>query len=79
MASRRDFTYTIPGGPAAEASILWGLTGPLLVLVGPLHQAEEEAVRLVRWGRAERMISLGIDAPSASEPAIAVAAAWLRV
>ncbi|MBW1879771.1 MAG: hypothetical protein JRJ84_15520, partial [Deltaproteobacteria bacterium] len=64
MASRRDFIYTVPGGPAAEASIHWDLRGPFLILVGPGEQALEEAARLVRWGRATRLVALDVEAPT---------------
>jgi 3-oxoacyl-(acyl-carrier-protein) synthase len=73
QASRLDFVHTVPGAPAGEASILWQLRGPPLVFVGPMEQAEEEALRLVRRGRAHRLVALGLDAPDAARPAIACA------
>jgi 3-oxoacyl-(acyl-carrier-protein) synthase len=74
QASRLDFVYTVPGAPAAEASILWDLRGPPLTFVGPPELAEEEATRLLRRGRAERLVALGIEAPEGDGPAAAVAA-----
>ncbi len=73
QASRLDFVYTVPGAPAAEAAILWDLRGPPLVLVGPRSQAREEAARLIRRGRAVRLVALGLDAPSQDQPAVATA------
>jgi 3-oxoacyl-[acyl-carrier-protein] synthase II len=73
QASRLDFVYTIPGAPAAEAAIQWNLRGPPLALIGPMDQAIEEAARLIRWGRATRLVALGIDVPDASSPAVAQA------
>ncbi len=73
QASRLDFVYTVPGAPASEAAILWDLRGPPLVLVAPMAQAEVEARRLVRRGRAVRVVALGLDAPDAQSPAVAEA------
>jgi len=73
QASRLDFVYTVPGAPAAEAAILWDLRGPPLHLVGPMASAEEEALRLLRRGRARRLVALGLDAPEPDGPACATA------
>ena len=78
QASRLDFVYTVPGAPAAEAAILWDLRGPPLHLVGPMEQAEEEARRLLRRGRASCLVALGLDAPESRAPAVA-SAVLLRV
>ncbi len=72
--SRMEFIYTIPGSPVAETSILFGLQGPNLTLVGPWEQAEEEAARLIRWGRCEVVVALACDAPDPGSPARARAA-----
>jgi len=69
-----EFIYTIPGSPVAETSILFGLQGPNLTLVGPWEQAEEEAARLIRWGRCEVVVALACDAPDPGSPARARAA-----
>ncbi len=71
QASRLDFVHTIPGAPAAEGAIHWNLRGPALHLVGPLEQAEREARRLLRWGRARSLVALGIEAPDEEQPAVA--------
>jgi 3-oxoacyl-[acyl-carrier-protein] synthase-1/3-oxoacyl-[acyl-carrier-protein] synthase II len=71
--SRMAFIYTIPGSPLAEASIVFGLQGPNLTLIGPPEQAEAEAARLIRWGRANVMIALSCDAPGPDLPAKATA------
>lgn len=73
QASRLDFVYTVPGAPASEAAILWDLRGPPLTLVAPMEQAEIEARRLIRRGRARRLVALGLDAPEADAPAVATA------
>jgi 3-oxoacyl-(acyl-carrier-protein) synthase len=73
QASRLDFVYTVPGAPSAEAAILWDLRGPPLVLVGPMEQAEAEAARMIRLGRATRLVALGLDAPANDQPAVATA------
>ncbi len=73
QASRLDFVYTVPGAPAAEAAILWDLRGPPLVLVGPMESARVEAERLIRRGRATRLVALGLDAPAQDMPAVASA------
>ena len=70
-ASRLDFAATIPGAPLAEASILWNLQGPCIALVEPMKQAEIEAARLLRWGRASMILALGLEAPGADQPAMA--------
>ncbi len=70
-ASRLDFAATIPGAPLAEASILWNLQGPCIALVEPMEQAEVEAARLLRWGRASMILALGIEAPGTDQPATA--------
>jgi 3-oxoacyl-(acyl-carrier-protein) synthase len=74
QASRLDFAATIPGAPLAEASILWNLQGPCIALVEPMEQAEAEASRLVRWGRASLVLALGLEAPGAHLPAMATVA-----
>lgn len=63
QAPRVEFIYTIPGAPAGEAAILWGLKGPSLVLCGPFDEAVDEARRLIRWGRATRLLAFGVEAP----------------
>ncbi|MCP4809587.1 MAG: hypothetical protein GY884_29975 [Proteobacteria bacterium] len=63
QAPRVEFIYTIPGAPSGEAAILWGLRGPSMVLCGPFSEAVDEARRLIRWGRATRLIALGVEAP----------------
>jgi 3-oxoacyl-(acyl-carrier-protein) synthase len=63
----------VPGAPSAEAAILWDLRGPPLVLVGPMEQAEAEAARMIRLGRATRLVALGLDAPANDQPAVATA------
>jgi len=73
QASRLDFVYTVPGAPLAEATIHWDLRGPPVVLVGPMAQAEQEARRLIRRGRATRLVALGLDAPDQDQPAVASA------
>ncbi len=73
QASRLDFVYTVPGAPAAEAAILWDLRGPPVVLVAPMDRAEQEAARLIRRGRATRLVALGLDAPAQDRPAVATA------
>ena len=72
--SRMEFIYTIPGSPLAETSIVFGLQGPNLTLVGPAEQAEDEAARLIRWGRADVLVALSCDAPGPDSPATATAA-----
>lgn len=64
-ASRLHFSYTVPGGPVAEASILLGLRGPVLVYCGPGECAAEEARRLVADGVAPSAVALVIEAPGA--------------
>ncbi len=73
QASRLDFVYTVPGAPLAEATIHWDLRGPPVVLVGPMDQARDEAARLIRRGRATRLLALGLDAPAQDQPAVATA------
>jgi 3-oxoacyl-[acyl-carrier-protein] synthase II len=73
QASRLDFVYTVPGAPVAEATIHWDLRGPPVVLVGPMAQAEDEAARMIRRGRAARLVALGLDAPAQDQPAVATA------
>ena len=63
QAPRVEFIYTIPGAPSGEAAILWGLQGPSLVLCGPMSEALDEAERMLRAGRADRLIALGVEAP----------------
>jgi 3-oxoacyl-[acyl-carrier-protein] synthase II len=62
-APRVEFIYTIPGAPAGEAAILWTLRGPTLTICGEEHEARDEAERLIRWGRAEQLVALWIEAP----------------
>ncbi len=73
QASRLDFVYTVPGAPVAEAAIHWNLRGPPVVLVAPMAQAEDEAARLIRRGRALRMVALGVEAPDQDQPVVATA------
>jgi len=75
-APRVDFIYTIPGAPVGEISIHWGMKGPQLSLVAPGPEADAEAQRLIRWGRAERVVSLALEAPDAETPAVATATLW---
>lgn len=70
-APRVDFIYTIPGAPVGEASIHWGLRGPQLSLCAPMAEAEAEARSLIRWGRAEAVIALGLECPDADSPILA--------
>lgn len=79
QASRLDFVYTVPGAPVAEATIHWDLRGPPVVLVGPMAQAEAEAARMIRRGRAIRLVALGLDAPAQDQPAVATACLLERV
>ena len=67
-APRVEFIYTIPGAPAGEAAILWTLRGPTLSLCGHEHEAIDEAERLIRWGRAEQLVALWIEAPEPRGP-----------
>ncbi len=69
--SRMEFVYTIPGSPLAEASIVFGLQGPNLTLVGPPEQAEAEAERLIRWGRSDVVVAVSCDAPGPEQPSTA--------
>ncbi len=69
--SRMEFIYTIPGSPLAEASIVFDLQGPNLTLVGAPEDAEEEARRLLRWGRADVLVALACDAPGPDQPSTA--------
>ena len=75
-APRVDFIYTIPGAPVGEISIHWGLRGPQLSLAAPGHEADAEAERLIRWGRADRLMTLAIEAPDANTAGVATAALW---
>ena len=67
-ASRRLFTYTLPGAPLCEAAIHHGLHGAQLALIGSAEQAEAEAIRWVRHGRAAVAISLWCEVPGADGP-----------
>ena len=72
--SRPLFVHTVPGGPCGEASMHFQLHGPCLAFVGPMALAEEEAARLIRWGRARALIALAIQAPEAEGEGSAQAA-----
>ncbi len=79
-APRVEFIYTVPGAPAGEAAILWKLTGPSLVLCddGGLDQAVCEAERLVRRGRADRLVAMAVEAPGRGCPARGAAVIIVR-
>jgi hypothetical protein len=62
-ASRLHFSYTIPGAPVAEASILLGLRGPVHVVCDDEERAHAEARRLVREG-ARTAVAVHVHAPS---------------
>ncbi len=62
LASRLHFSYTTPGAPVAEASILLGLRGPTLTFCDTASRATEEARRLVLAG-APRAVALSVEAP----------------
>ena len=68
LASRVDFVATVPSAPAGEASVLWGLKGPFLVLAEPMDVALDEAKSLIRWGRARELIALGLEVPADDAP-----------
>jgi 3-oxoacyl-(acyl-carrier-protein) synthase len=74
QAPRLEFIYTIPGSPAAEIAIHWGLLGPAMVLVAPIQEAVQAAERMIRWRQAERLIAVGIEAQDNTGPIEAVAA-----
>lgn len=76
-ASRVDFVHTIPGAPIAEVSILWGWRGPGLALVGTGDEALDEAARLLRWGRAPRVLVLAMESPADDAP-LRAEARWLE-
>lgn len=61
MISRLQFTYTVPAAPIAEASIRFGLHGPLLAFLSDSEFGVAEAERLVRWGHANAAIALDIE------------------
>lgn len=71
--SRMDFAATIPGIPAAEASLRWDLRGHHLALVGSEQEGLAEAERVVARGRAAAVLHLHCDAPDADGPVRAVA------
>jgi 3-oxoacyl-[acyl-carrier-protein] synthase II len=73
QASRLLFTYTVPGAPAGEASILWNLQGPSLVFLGPSGTAEEEAEATVRHHHAPAMLALDVELPEPNGPGRATA------
>jgi 3-oxoacyl-[acyl-carrier-protein] synthase II len=62
QASRMHFSYTVPGAPVAEASILLGLRGPVHVFCDDGARAHVEARRLVAEG-APRAVALVVEAP----------------
>jgi hypothetical protein len=62
-ASRLHFSYTVPGAPVAEASILLGLRGPVLVFCGAPTRADDEARRLVAEGTVESAVAVRVHAP----------------
>jgi hypothetical protein len=62
-ASRLHFSYTVPGAPVAEASILLGLRGPVLVFCGAPEAADAEARRLVAEGTVASAIGVRVHAP----------------
>jgi 3-oxoacyl-(acyl-carrier-protein) synthase len=68
-ASRVDFAATVCTAPAAEAAILWGLTGPTIGFVGHDTDAAVEAAAVIRSGRARAMIALTVDCPPDDAPA----------
>jgi 3-oxoacyl-[acyl-carrier-protein] synthase II len=74
-APRVPFIGTVPGAPAGEVAILWGLRGPCLAFCGDggLELAVAEAERLVRYGRARRLLALAVEAPGPGLPAWAEA------
>ncbi|MES2643200.1 MAG: beta-ketoacyl synthase N-terminal-like domain-containing protein [Myxococcota bacterium] len=71
QASRLHFSYTVPGAPVAEASILLGLRGPVLVFCDPGECAGEEARRIVAEGLAPMAVALAIEAPGPYAEAVA--------
>ena len=62
-ASRIHFTYTTPGSPLAEASILEKLRGPAIVLCDGPEAGQAEAKRLVQQG-ARCAIALHLECPA---------------
>ena len=62
-ASRLHFTYTTPGAPLAEASILEKLRGPAIVLCDGPEAGHAEAQRLVAEG-APCAIALHLECPA---------------
>ncbi|HNC97840.1 MAG TPA: hypothetical protein PKW90_17050, partial [Myxococcota bacterium] len=62
-ASRIHFTYTTPGSPLAEASILEKLRGPAIVLCDGPEAGHAEARRLVEQG-APCAIALHLECPA---------------
>ncbi len=75
FAHRAAFAATVPGTPAGEASIHWGLRGPALVLLGEEAETIEEAARLVRRGRARSLLGLWVELPERG--AAGRASGWL--
>lgn len=63
QASRVHFTYTIPGAPLAEASILCGLRGPAFVFCDEPARAHLEARALVSRGDTDAAVALVVEAP----------------
>ncbi|MBX2800187.1 MAG: hypothetical protein KTR31_21085 [Myxococcales bacterium] len=75
-ASRRLFTYTLPGAPGCAISLHWELHGAQLMFLDDPTRAEEEAARWVRQGRAPAAIALWCEAPQDDVPAYATATLW---
>jgi hypothetical protein len=71
-ASRLHFSYTTPGGPVAEASILLGLRGPVLAFCDDPARADAEARALVASGAVPSAVALSLEAPAAFAEARAV-------
>ena len=72
QASRLHFSYTVPGAPAAEASILLGLRAPVLVYCADGACAEDEARRLVAEGVVPSAVALRIESPGSFADAEAI-------
>lgn len=64
--SRLDFTYTIPGAPVAEASMLFDLRGPVAALVGPASDALETG----RSWAGDRCATVIVLAADVDEPGL---------
>ncbi len=69
FAHRAAFAATVPGTPAGEAAIHWGLRGPCLVLLGEPDDALDAATALVRRRRARDLLALWVEAPERGAPA----------